>query len=295
MVVPQTNGNKELLHESSRVKTIVDQQGLALGKLRRSNCATKDCPTRAPFTDFTQFYPGLILWCDPSSYDAEISTLPPGEEYDRRTPRAPKPCLVVAVDHTQAMLQIARISASTPTDTRKWVRLDSAPSFTWRVPDGWIWVGKPGTTKMTLNDARVMHPHKDPTYSTDPIATANLQSYWTHRQNYLRWRQPQSHQGGGSPSASHPFAGPSSAMPIPPPALPGTPLYTAAPASAGMYGNPYPTQTQAAFDTLSTHPVVVPAGFTERNPNYPGVWRNPTTGWFWSASQGLMPPMPPPP
>ncbi|KAF7300856.1 hypothetical protein MKEN_01311800 [Mycena kentingensis (nom. inval.)] len=230
-----------------------------------------------PFTDYNQFFPGLILWCDPSSYESVLSTLPPGEEYDRRKAREPKPCLVVAVDHTQRLLQVARICASTPRDTRKWVRLDSNPAINWRVPDGWIWVGKPGTTKMLLNDARYMHPHKDASYSTNPIASSNLQNYWTHRQNYLKWRQAQPDTAPTSPSG---YAGPSTS----------TSIYAAAPsASAYPYtgvGGPPP----ASYHTLSAQPVVVPAGFTDRHPSFPGWWRNPTTGWFWSPSSGLVPP-----
>ncbi|KAF7303984.1 hypothetical protein MIND_00629400 [Mycena indigotica] len=247
-------------------------------------------PMFPPFTSYTQFYAGLIVWCDPSSYDAEISTLPTGEEYDRRTARAPKPCLVVAVDHEQGMLQVARMNASTPRDTRKWVRLDSPPAITWRVSDGWIWVGKPGMTKMILNDSRLMHPHRDTSFSINPIAAANLQSYWTHRQNYLRWRQL------SSDPVAPPLSGTSSPAPSSyhdAPAAPGTftTLYATSGPNTSVYGNPHSAPNAVSYyNTLSTQPVVVPSGFTERHSNFPGVWRNPSTGWFWSASRGLMPP-----
>ncbi|KAJ7767020.1 hypothetical protein DFH07DRAFT_1058586 [Mycena maculata] len=38
---------------------------------------------------------------------------------------------------------------------------------------------------MVFNNAKVMHPHKDIYYSTPPVAAANVQNYWVHRQHYL--------------------------------------------------------------------------------------------------------------
>jgi hypothetical protein len=66
-----------------------------------------------PFEDVHQFYPGLILWCDPRSYEMDISTLPPNTPYDRRKATELRPCLVVSVDHQRQCFQVARLSAST--------------------------------------------------------------------------------------------------------------------------------------------------------------------------------------
>ncbi|KAJ6471086.1 hypothetical protein C8R47DRAFT_1147825 [Mycena vitilis] len=142
-----------------------------------------------PFTSPNQFYPGLIVWCDPNCYEMDVSTLAPNELYDRKKARQLHPCLVVAVDYNNNSLQVARICATTPTDTRRWVRVDSPPGITWRLSDAWIWVGTPPTVAMILNNGKAMHPHKDTKYTSSPVAAANLQNYWVHRQNYISWRQ----------------------------------------------------------------------------------------------------------
>ncbi|KAJ6545488.1 hypothetical protein B0H19DRAFT_1266914 [Mycena capillaripes] len=254
-----------------------------------------------PFTNANQFYPGLIVWCDPNCYEMDISTLAPNELYDRKKARELRPCLVVAVNYTTNALQVARICATTPTDTRRWVRIDSPPPITWRLSDAWIWVGTPPTVAMILNNAKAMHPHKDTQYTSNPIAAANLQNYWVHRQNYLSWRQARANNAPNTPHQA-----------VYPPTASGSTIYST---SQGMYppaqstsghGNNYFNQMGSApsyhppagysqiqsgsFNTLSPHPVVVPAGFTETHPNQPGWWRNPETGWFWHASRGLLPP-----
>jgi hypothetical protein len=66
-----------------------------------------------PFDNASQFYPGLILWCDPNCYEMEISTLAPNELYDRKKAKELRPCLVVAVNYTNNSIQVARICATT--------------------------------------------------------------------------------------------------------------------------------------------------------------------------------------
>ncbi|KAJ7244040.1 hypothetical protein C8J57DRAFT_1311195 [Mycena rebaudengoi] len=138
-----------------------------------------------PFEDVHQFYPGLILWCDPRSYEMDISTLPPNTPYDRRKATELRPCLVVSVDHQRQCFQVARLSASTPTDTTKWVKIDSPPSITWKLNDAWIWVGTPAVVPMVLNNPKAMHPNRDVYYSVNPVASTNLQNYWIHRQYFV--------------------------------------------------------------------------------------------------------------
>ncbi|KAJ7448316.1 hypothetical protein FB451DRAFT_1411334 [Mycena latifolia] len=140
-----------------------------------------------PFDNASQFYPGLIVWCNPNCYEMDLSTLGPDEIYDRRKARELCPCLIVAVDHTHQTFQVARLCATTPRDTRRWVRVDSAPPITWRLTNAWIWVATPPTISMVFNNHKVMHPHKDIYYTTNPIAASNLQNYWVHRNNYLSW------------------------------------------------------------------------------------------------------------
>ncbi|KAJ7110604.1 hypothetical protein C8R44DRAFT_856881, partial [Mycena epipterygia] len=139
-----------------------------------------------PFESAAQFYPGLILWCDPNSnyHDMEISTHPHNPQYDRKKAEL-RPCLVVSVDQTSQSIQVARFCATTPSDTRRWVRVDTPPRITWKLNDAWIWVGTPHTVAMVLNNNKVMHPHKDSYYAAPPVAAANLQNYWVHRQSYL--------------------------------------------------------------------------------------------------------------
>lgn len=65
-----------------------------------------------PFNKASEFYPGLILWCDPSCYEMDISTLAPGESYDRRKTRELRPCLVVSVNEAGKCFQVARFCAT---------------------------------------------------------------------------------------------------------------------------------------------------------------------------------------
>ncbi|KAJ7183881.1 hypothetical protein C8R46DRAFT_1027523 [Mycena filopes] len=271
-----------------------------------------------PFENASQFFPGLILWCDPNSYDMEVSTLPPNTPYDRKKARELRPCLVVAVNQTMHMVQVARLCATTPTDPRRWVRIDTAPTITWKLPDAWIWVGTPATVNMVLNNHKAMHPHKDTYFTTPPVSTTNLQHYWTHRQNYLANR---------SGASSYPPS-PSTYMPNTQPYhhSPGSTIYSSPntqyqstsinsnsnqfdPASAYAASTQYAPsamnmnmnnmnfmnmnthqQQQGAFTTLAPQPVVLPAGFTETSAAAPGWFRNPHTGWFWHAARGLVPP-----
>ncbi|KAJ7613653.1 hypothetical protein DFH06DRAFT_144801 [Mycena polygramma] len=255
-----------------------------------------------PFTSPNQFYPGLIVWCDPNCYEMDVSTLAPNELYDRKKARQLHPCLVVAVDYNNNSLQVARICATTPTDTRRWVRVDSPPGITWRLSEAWIWVGTPPTVAMILNNGKAMHPHKDTKYTSSPVAAANLQNYWVHRQNYISWRQMRADNAPSTSSGANTHYGQQSGYSQN--TLYSTPshgrgMYPSAPGNNANYFNQNQSQMPstpsyhrqaAGFNTLSPHPVVVPPGFTETRPNAPGWWRNPETGWFWHASRGLLPP-----
>ncbi|KAK7007687.1 hypothetical protein R3P38DRAFT_1661216 [Favolaschia claudopus] len=274
-----------------------------------------------PFDNYNQFYAGLILWCDPNCHEMDTSTLTQEELHDRKKARELKPCLVVAVNHTTRQIQVARICATTPTDTQRWVRIDSSPPITWRISDAWIWVGTPPTVPMTLQNHKVMHPHKHTQYTGGDIAAANLQNYWVHRQNYLAWRQmsmqsgmPSTSSGGRQISSSSPGSQRLARHTSMQRTFPNTEtrhtLYsTGAQAVHHRDTNPatsqapatYPPHTtyntqspggSSSFTAVSPHPVVVPPGFTESHPSSPGWWRNPETGWFWSSSRGLVPPAP---
>ncbi|KAJ6537424.1 hypothetical protein DFH09DRAFT_1283598 [Mycena vulgaris] len=273
-----------------------------------------------------EFYPGLILWCDPNCYEMDLSTLGPDEVYDRKKARELRPCLVVAVNYTAQSFQVARLCATTPRDTRRWVRIDSAPQITWRLPTAWIWVATPPTVAMVFNNAKAMHPHKDIYYTSNPVAASNLQNYWVHRQSYLSWHPTKAASSRhGAPSASAQASSSASTMTSPYTQPAGSALYSTNPSRhhhspaqstsaqpnyfsqipqsggvasgtaypPGLYADSGYEQTQAGFNTLSAQPVVVPAGFTETHPARPGWWRNPESGWFWNASRGLLPPTAP--
>ncbi|KAJ7636446.1 hypothetical protein FB45DRAFT_864481 [Roridomyces roridus] len=197
-----------------------------------------------PFDDPSQFYPGLILWCDPNCYEMDISTLAPEEPYEYKKARELRPCLVVAVDHAAQSIQVARLCASKPTDPRCWVRIDTNPAITWRLGDAWIWVGTPPTVAMAFDAPKVMHPHKDTKYTKDPIASTNLQHYWMHRKWYIARHasKPSVFQGGVAITGS------------------------------GYHDQPSPGASGQGpwFNTVSPHPVVVPPGFIETRSDRPG-------------------------
>ncbi|KAJ6564683.1 hypothetical protein B0H19DRAFT_1374906 [Mycena capillaripes] len=275
-----------------------------------------------PFENVAQFYPGLILWCDPGSYDMEATTLPPGTPFDRKKTRELRPCLVVAVNQTTQMIQVARLCATVPTDARRWVRVDTAPPITWKLPDAWIWVGTPATVKMVLHNTKAMHPHKDVYYTTSPVAAANLQNYWIHRQNYLNLGASGS---AGVTNTYNTNISPYHTSPAPGSTLystsnPNNPMQSAfnpgspqANYNQGYFGYPnsnpsmnpgmnphtHPyvntsnmiqNQAQSSYIPLAPQPGALPAGFTETHPSRPGWWRNPETGEFWHAERGLLPP-----
>ncbi|KAJ7275599.1 hypothetical protein C8J57DRAFT_224319 [Mycena rebaudengoi] len=246
-----------------------------------------------PFEAANQFYPGLILWCDPHSHEMDLSTHPPNTPYNRRTATELRPCLVVSVDYQRHRFQVARFSATTPTDTTKWVKIDSPPAITWKLNDAWIWVGTPAVVPMILNNAKAMHPNRDEYYSVPPVSSTNLQNYWIHRQQYINRRMmagavsndTSTYQGNTfipstSSSARYPTAMQGNFF-----SQDGTSTQVQHPSQFYQPG-PQPTE----FTTLASQPVVVPTGFTETNPSNPGWWRNPQTGWFWHASLGLLPP-----
>ncbi|KAJ7827253.1 hypothetical protein B0H14DRAFT_3144676 [Mycena olivaceomarginata] len=241
-----------------------------------------------PFTHPSQFYPGLIVWCDPNCREIDASTLAPSDLYDRRKARDLRPCLVVSVDYPNNSFQVSRICATTPLDTRRWVRVDTAPAITWRraSSDAWIWIGTPPTVAMVFNDAKRMHPHKDTQFILNPIAAANVQNYWAHRTNYLNWCQTQgtathhrkAHSRGSTGNTRYPATHHTSNS---------GQINGFNHIASGSNHSYVPT---SGFNTLGSQPVVVPAGFTETNSNTPGWWRNPETGWFWHASRGVVPP-----
>ncbi|KAJ7061747.1 hypothetical protein C8F01DRAFT_1083140 [Mycena amicta] len=208
-----------------------------------------------PFREVNEFYPGLILWCSARSREIELASLAAGEVYESKKARELKPHMVVDVDYTNQVILVARLCAGTPANPRRWSRIDASPPITWMVPSAWIWVGAPASVGIVLNNTRAMHPHQQAVYSTPPISTANIQSYRIRRQIYQDTNPMSS-------TVQSPFGGQSG----------------------------YPSSSSGAYTTLAPQPVVVPTGFTDQHPNYPGWWRNPHTGWFWSPSQGLMPP-----
>ncbi|KAJ7717008.1 hypothetical protein B0H16DRAFT_1612309 [Mycena metata] len=110
-----------------------------------------------PFENVTDFYEGLIVWCDPACYETD-SSIP----YDRRKSRELRPCLVVSVNSITRTFQAARLSATLPADPSHWVRIDSPPPITWKLNDAWIWVGPPPTITMIFNNAKVMHRELSP-------------------------------------------------------------------------------------------------------------------------------------
>ncbi|KAJ7496302.1 hypothetical protein B0H11DRAFT_2000520, partial [Mycena galericulata] len=216
-----------------------------------------------PFENASQFYPGLIVWCDPNSYDMEISTLAPNTIFDRKKARDLRPCLVVAVNQISESIQVARLCATTPMDTRRWVRVDSIPPITWKLNNAWLWVGTPPTVAMVINNAKVMHPHKDNYYSTPPIAAANLQNYWVHRQNYLnRGPGPSGYRTSRSPRPK--TTSMQSTMPYLTP--PGSTIYSSnsspvqspsAEVPGGMFGQVAPARTShhgSSSTALPTRP-----------------------------------------
>ncbi|KAJ7622269.1 hypothetical protein FB45DRAFT_870479 [Roridomyces roridus] len=230
-----------------------------------------------PFDNVSQYRPGIVIWCDPNSPEMELSTLPPNTPYVPRRSQDLLPCLVVAVDTESFTMQVARLCDTVPSNPTKWVRVDSPPPITWKLTDAWMWVGTPATVNMILRNSRLQHPHRDEFFASPSVAKANLKNYWVHRKNYclsrgsaqgspppnahLHMHNTPSHRGSSRPSR-HQYPG---------------------------HGAP-PSRSDMTYSTLAPHPVVVPPGFTENNPNAPGWWRNPETGWFWHASQGLLPP-----
>ncbi|KAF7329998.1 hypothetical protein MKEN_00263800 [Mycena kentingensis (nom. inval.)] len=140
-----------------------------------------------PFQTLNDFYPGLFLWTDPTLYGRTVASAL-GAAGDRRlTSRDLRPCLVVGVDTANLTFTAAPLSATRPCNTEGWVRIDDVtPCITWKLNDAWIWVGTPPTLSMVFYEPKIMHPNKDMYYSVDPIASANLKSYWIQRKAYRR-------------------------------------------------------------------------------------------------------------
>ncbi|KAJ7093827.1 hypothetical protein B0H15DRAFT_142795 [Mycena belliarum] len=113
-----------------------------------------------PFQSVADFYPGLIVWCDPAgldSIDRDPSKLGLGFLYDCKKSRDLRPCLVISVDYSAETFEAARLSASTPADPSQWAQIDSPPPITWKLNDAWIWIGELPTIPMVFDNAKVMH------------------------------------------------------------------------------------------------------------------------------------------
>ncbi|KAJ7806546.1 hypothetical protein B0H14DRAFT_2821835 [Mycena olivaceomarginata] len=118
-----------------------------------------------PFGGATDFYPGLIIWCDPACYEADTAAGSPSSKlgpHDYRKSRDLRPCLVISVNYDNQTFQGARLSATTPDDPSQWVKIDSPPPITWKLNGAFIWVGRPPTIAMVFDNPRVMHRKFDP-------------------------------------------------------------------------------------------------------------------------------------
>ncbi|KAJ7613551.1 hypothetical protein FB45DRAFT_1065102 [Roridomyces roridus] len=243
-----------------------------------------------PFENVSQYRPGIIIWCDPSSepnsLDMELSTRPSNAQYINRKKLDLRPCLVVAVDFDSGTIQVARLCDTMPYDTTHWVRVDTVPPIRWKVGDAWIWVGTPAVLPMLLGNSRLQHPHRDPMFSSQPVAEANLKSYRVHRKNYQSYPAPWS-QPSGSNLPPHGFI-PRAPYQGPGPSMQHT-MATSTPYTTRPEDILYSTQSSPSA-TPSSHDIAVASGFTETNPNAPGWLRNPQNGWFWHANRGLFPP-----
>ncbi|KAJ7152181.1 hypothetical protein C8R43DRAFT_1235748, partial [Mycena crocata] len=138
-----------------------------------------------PFENVTDFYPGLIAWCDPHYLETDTSMSALKMLRDRKKSRELRPCLVISADYNNQTFQAARLSAEMPSDPTRWTKIDSPPPITWKLNDAWIWVATPPTIPMVFDNAKIMHPNKDVYYSTHPVATTNLYNYGVHRQAYM--------------------------------------------------------------------------------------------------------------
>ncbi|KAJ7634967.1 hypothetical protein FB45DRAFT_1002415, partial [Roridomyces roridus] len=148
-------------------------------------CSTMFLPFQCP----EDFYPGLIVWCDPACAKSP-------NPY--RKSKELRPGIVVSVNTSTETFEWARLSDTPPPDqqSRRWVPVDRHPGITWKTHSAWIWVGTPQTIAMVLHDSKSMHPNKDKHYSTKSIAYTNIQNYWAHRDNYLQ------QLGYGTPASS---------------------------------------------------------------------------------------------
>ncbi|KAF7295776.1 hypothetical protein HMN09_01120400 [Mycena chlorophos] len=250
-----------------------------------------------PFSSVSEFYPGLIIWCiDP--YELPTSS---GPTYQVDTSKHDqRPCLVVAVNAQEALIQIARFSETVPFDPRQWVRIDTAPALTWKHADAWIWVGKPATVRIVLGKAKYMHPHKDTSYTNPPISTQNVDAYWTHPV------MPDPHQSFKFSPFSPPPSSTSSSSGSPDPSRGSTPLPVPMLGLQSGYaaGTMHPDRRQHQQFTVSPyspspspHPYMhhnqaytPPPGFTQTNPERQGWLRNPDTGYLWHPALGFVPP-----
>ncbi|KAF7295923.1 hypothetical protein HMN09_01136300 [Mycena chlorophos] len=259
-----------------------------------------------PFSSVSEFYPGLIIWCiDP--YELPTSS---GPTYQVDTSKHDqRPCLVVAVNAQEALIQIARFSETVPFDPRQWVRIDTAPALTWKHADAWIWVGKPATVRIVLGKAKYMHPHKDTSYTNPPISTQNVDAYWTHRKRFIAATSavmPDPHQSFKFSPFSPPPSSTSSSSGSPDPSRGPTPLPVPMLGLQSGYaaGTMHPDRRQHQQFTVSPyspspspHPYMhhnqvytPPPGFTQTNPERQGWLRNPDTGYLWHPALGFVPP-----
>ncbi|KAF7292699.1 hypothetical protein MIND_01168100 [Mycena indigotica] len=268
-----------------------------------------------PFTNASEFFPGLIIWClDP--YETINGPTFPVDV----TKRDQRPCLVLAVDVQAESLQIARLCETTPTNTREWVRINTAPIITWKNADAWIWVGAPATIRMTFYRTKIMHAHRDRTYITHPVSSQNIAAYWVHRRRFLSEHPRPSAPINTTPSTRNAIGrvGTDREYPQPPasPAWSTTTQLSSSSSSSSRATSPNPPQSwldrrQSSFQLPYLTPdahlngysgsssqamlnpssaASVPRGFTETHPARPGWFRNPENGWFWHAAMGMMEP-----
>ncbi|KAJ7624594.1 hypothetical protein FB45DRAFT_1030728 [Roridomyces roridus] len=229
-----------------------------------------------PFEDSSQFYPGLVVWCDPNCPDMDITLPQPASDHHQSSTigRELKPCLVVSVDRAAQTFRVAHISAQKPIDTRQWVQVGSNPRMKWRMKNAWMWVGEPPSVAMIFNDLRAQHPHMDEAYNNDALSTSNLSNYWVHRQNHILAQQ----------TSAAAAAGKSIQVCVMRPGL-----------NVLLYGQSLelaelPNMAMDAGSHLDPDPAREnPVGFTEQHP-LQGWWRNPATGWWWHAQRGFRAP-----
>ncbi|KAJ6562545.1 hypothetical protein B0H19DRAFT_1144923 [Mycena capillaripes] len=174
-----------------------------------------------PFEDVRDFYPGLIVWCDPTCYETDFfGGHSPLSKYDRKKSRELRPCMVISVNPNSQTFQAARLSATTvsllskeidsltthvcsrptrPSGSESTARLrllgsSTMPGYGLRTPPQSPWFSTTPRSCIVSLGPLSMHrvcsgvgisANRDAYYSAGPVATTNLQNYWVHRQAYI--------------------------------------------------------------------------------------------------------------